>query len=322
MKKIISIFLCINLLCGCGGMKGIQRKDPTPLHKTVKTNSELYYNDLEGHDKNVKMIIRDKYHATIKIPVKYSQNIDVIPEKLPEITREKLDNLNREAKPICINCQLTERSLDIDMNYSENYGTWGVVVCPLEGVAFAFIYALVVIPLWISDGLNPISTFKEMAKIPIENCRGYKLGDIGIISIENPQGWDHLSYHKETGLSRELEEVGIEANIISEPNNLQVFCGKKYCNVVDESGEIVNEISIHREIRINKDKIKKLFKEERQKKAEQAEMRKQQKNECPILYHELLLFRQGYIDPIEQVRVGRRFNELQCHEWVHEQMYP
>ena len=130
---------------------------------------------------------------------------------------------------------------------------------------------------------------------------------------------------------------GIIVKWQAKPDHLVWTCNSKSCAVCDEKGNIVNEILISKNLKVNPKEINQLLvqerKEEAKQKAEEAKRKaeedrkwrqkqRQQKKECPNLYRTLYWAQQtGYIDPIIGMKTAQRFDELDCGFWLNQQMY-
>ncbi len=271
MKKLISIFLCMSMLCACSGMKGLRRQSTTQLHKNIKENNEWYYNAEDGHNENVKMFVKDKYHAQIKIPVHYTEHIEPLPKKLPQILSTDLQSIDWNNIDMCERCEINQNELTIDLSYN-----------------------------------------------------GMTLNN-NHVSITNP--WRKKTWWKSHGLTATLEIF---------PNELNILCDKKSCQVLDSEEHLVNAINIHKTIAVDKQKIAQSIKEEElaeiQRKQEEAKRKaeedrkwrqkqRQQKKECPHLYRILYTAQQGYyVDPLLGITAAKRFEELDCGFWLNLQM--
>lgn len=322
MKKFISICLCFSILCGCGGgMRGLQRQSTQNLHKIIDSDYELYWNDKEGHNNNVKMIKWDDYKAQIKIPVEYIENIEQTPQKLPNIVKRALDNLNT------IQCNYYDASIDknfltINTKYHWDNNT--------DKCFYTIIFGTLLFPITIfaffSDKDNVINIFQKGCSKTLNS-----------FSEEDQHFRIYIPWS-----AKELEEIGIKANITITPEDIFVSCNKKSCSILDMNNQFINKITIVKNISFNENKLDELLKKEKkeqeefeklekQRKAEEAkkkeeedrkwrEKRKLQKKECPGLYRTLYWAQQtGYIDPIVGLKTAQRFDELGCVFWLQEQ---
>lgn len=328
MKKLINIFLCISILCGCGGMTGLRRQSSKNIHKKINEEGGLYYYDKKGHNDEVKMSIINKDYYKIKIPVTYTVNAKNLNKinTIPSLEYENTDNLSNQIGK-CNNCSINEEYLTIDMVYKMEHGGDGkdIGLC-IASIIFAPIGLIITIA-------NKEASFKDLINVYRENCAGK--GSLQIpetINISEPE--DML----------ELKEMGvIDYTFDVTPKQIKVSCNKKSCAVLDQNENFVNKVIINKKITINERKIKEIaaaeklaeqkrkIEEEKRKKEEakrqaeyEREQRRQQKlraKECPGLYRTLYWTQQGgYIDPIMGVKVARRFEELDCGTWLNEQL--
>lgn len=293
MQKIIGIFCILIFLYGCSGMKGLRRKNPTQLHKTIKKGSEWYYNDYLGHNENVKMIVSDKYNARISIPVKYSEDIEKMPSSkhLPEATQRMLETFDKNAFLSCQNCSINKQYFEIPIKYSKvdkGLCVFGSIF-KFELTPFIALMALFSKEIGVSDVFSfpmCISTRETEA-----------------IKIDSP--WND---------PYKLAEVGINAYFKITPFPLTISCDNKACGVEDGYGNFVNELKVHKSISFDHNRLKLLLKNEK----EDRERFWQQKRECPDLFSVLYKASQKriYIDPVEQLYLSRRFVELNCGEYI------
>lgn len=320
MKKLINIFLCMSILCGCAGMPGLQRQSTTNLHKTTIEEDGLYYNDKEGHNKDVKMSIISKEYYRIEIPVDYSVNaknldkISTIPSLSKKVWTKGLTLNTQQLLSTMIPEVLKNQSLLSLSNEGIEYFNHDIAEC------------------------NNCSINKDYLTIDIIHDKGTWRAP-GTISISESK---NILEIKATGV--------IDSTFAVTPKQMRVSCNNKSCAVIDENYKFVNKIVINRNITTNEKKIKELItaeklaeqkrkieeekrkKEEAKRKAEEArreaeyrkEQQKQQKlraRQCPDLYRILAMAQQGYyVDPIISVRAARRFEELDCGTWLNEQL--
>lgn len=309
MKKFIALFICINMLFGCGGMQGLQRKSADNLNKIIKQDNELYYNSEEGHTQDVEMFIKDKNIIRIRIPVEYNENIEDTPEELPYETNswiKKSEKLNMECiNHICdkMGCTTLERKCDINQYYVNiDLQYAGVPEC-----TFNFVISTILLPVSIMAFISDPTRMIELHKCPHLTNDGAKFSVI----LKNNNGY-------EIG---DPEAAGINFNFSVSPKEMILDCNKKYCRIVDENNEIVNKVKIIKKLSFNKEKIKELLIQEEKELKEYQQKRKQQKKECPGLYSTLYMAQQGYyIDPALGLSVAKKFEELHCGDWLNEQL--
>ena len=275
MKKIISICLSISLLCGCGGMKGLQRQSTQNLHKTVNENGQLYYNSENGHNSDVKMYVIDQHRARITIPIIYNKKIENI-EKINTIPSLQTDPLTMlRAIGICHNC-----TFDSNDNSSGEYEYISIQVIDNRGRDSSSTFS----PsrIWITDPLNK-SKFKDM-------------GIINAYFKVTPQEMDIVCNNKSCAV---VDKQGNYVNKIT--INKSVTVNQKRID------ELVAEEK--------KAEAKRKAEEAKKKAEENRKWRQKQrlqKKECPGLYRTLYWAQQtGYIDPMVGLRTAQRFEELE-----------
>ena len=294
MKKIISICLCISILCGCGNMRGIRRQSTQNLHKLINENNELYYNDKEGHNDKVKMIKRDNTHAQIKIPVRYTEEIgDITQLRKISMTPEELSALNSIGE--CRNCEINQNYLTINIGYYDTGNTVGTLA--LGVVLFPFTL------LWAWNCLSD------------NNCDNRSVSLNKIVLNEPPAPIEILEPAGILNLQKRGLILFPSFNI--QPKKITVHCNKKYCVVTDENKQIVNEILIQKKIIPNKTEINELIAaQERKDKEEQEHLKsihKKQDKICPQAYEDLEYSLEG---SVERFRAMSIWNKFECRNWL------
>ena len=290
MKKLINIFLCISILCGCGGIPKLRIEKK--YFEEMDYNGAYYFTDNGGHNKNVKYEIIDDKTARITIPINYVEKQNgSIPEKLPSVIQDVLDkyhdletvgicsgfktNFSRENKYFgCSNCcEITNKKLIITAEYDKD-------------VYERFIYSFFSID-------NPFSYLNQ--------------SNLGI-NIDYQVSPTEIFISCEKG----------SCSILDSNNNIvnEILISK----IISVNQKKINTLLLKEE---EYEKIRK--QEEAKRQAEyEREQRRQQRlraKECPGLYRTLYWAQQGgYIDPIMGVKVARRFQELNCVVWVDEQL--
>ena len=301
MKKFISICLCIGILCGCGGIKGLQQKSITGPYKTINNNGEVYRLDKEGHSPNVKMILKDANHTQIKIPVKYTESIGNI-EQINKIAAYSEINLSDLYKIRCENCSLDKDYLTIEMPYNDGG------VGPCIGMVSVSVLLFPITILSIIANSSILDDFKDVC------VKEYQGNDIAYV------------YLAERAKLENLKEIGVlNFKFDVAPMKMKVSCDKNACIVLNENNKIVDEIVINNIISINQKKINELIAQEEKAKAEKErelkKLIKLREKECPGLYRTLYQAQRGYyLDPITGAKIARRFEELSCYIWVQEQI--
>lgn len=311
MRKFLAIYISINLLYGCGGMKGLRRQSSQNIHKTVQEQSELYYNDTYGHNEEVIMEVIDEHNAVLKIPIRYTQKIGSIPRTLPDVTKQVLEESHIADKSrtdvsnvvVCAHCLVDKNIMKIPLQYTET--NCGETVMMMTILSPMFLIAIPFVPM--------LGSFSEFFSYIGD---GVKEGCVS--SLKNQEGiglffkWN----------SRALSEVGIKLQVAITPANFKIICDKKACSVVDNNGKIVNEILVEKNLSLDSQKIQELLTKERKEKEAKRRRKEEQRAKCPGLFRQIVLFERGYyIDPIEHSHVVRKFAELECYEWVSEAMY-
>lgn len=311
MRKFLAIYISINLLYGCGGMKGLRRQSSQNIHKTVQEQSELYYNDTYGHNEEVIMEVIDEHNAVLKIPIRYTQKIGSIPRTLPDVTKQVLEESHIADKSrtdvsnvvVCAHCLVDKNIMKIPLQYTETNCGETVILTTIFSPIF-----LIATPFVTMFG-NVSEFFSSIGDSVKEGC---------VSSLKNQEGiglffkWN----------SRALSEVGIKLQVAITPANFKIICDKKACSVVDNNGKIVNEIFVEKNLSLDSQKIQELLTKERKEKEAKRRRKEEQRAKCPGLFRQIVLFERGYyIDPIEHSHVVRKFAELECYEWVSEAMY-
>lgn len=311
MRKFLAIYISINLLYGCGGMKGLRRQSSQNIHKTVQEQSELYYNDTYGHNEEVIMEVIDEHNAVLKIPIRYTQKIGSIPRTLPDVTKQVLEESHIADKSrtdvsnvvVCAHCLVDKNIMKIPLQYTETNCGETVILTTIFSPIF-----LIATPFVTVFG-NVSEFFSSIGDSVKEGC---------VSSLKNQEGiglffkWN----------SRALSEVGIKLQVAITPANFKIICDKKACSVVDNNGKIVNEILVEKNLSLDTQKIQELLIKERKEKEAKRRRKEEQRAKCPGLFRQIVLFERGYyIDPIEHSHVVRKFAELECYEWVSEAMY-
>ena len=140
--------------------------------------------------------------------------------------------------------------------------------------------------------------------------------------------------------------LGINRVVNITPDSITINCDWNQCSFQDKDGKYINSIVINIQYSINKDIDESLYKTEQdfavkqaaedkankeaealqKKRLAQAEaaykkLRPQQKRECIPLYkvisHPAFSYR---ADPIQQLKIVKRFEALQCPRWMNEQL--
>ena len=304
MNKILFVCLFISLLCGCGGLRGIQRKATTNLNKSVRENNEIYVNSLSGHDSEVKMIVLDDNHTQVKIPVHYTEEIENL-DKLWALPRsaDRAISALRNIRPEAHDCVLNGNYLTIDVRYEEKE-------LPCLGAIGLFPLLVVLSPLFIPDthGQSLVGPFQLVNR----SCGGKGTPDI-------PKDV-YISVPKNYSIS-ELEKSGVaHVTFDIQPTFIDVVCNRKSCSAVDGNGDLVNQISIHKTVRVNEERIAQLVAEEKERVQQQKKRHRQQDEDCPYIYDLYVLSQQGALDTNTTLRVYRRFSDLNCGEWLGRQI--
>ncbi len=301
MKKIISICLCMSILSGCGGIKGLQQKSITGPYKTINNNGEVYRLDKKGHSPNVKMVLKDANHTQIKIPVKYTETIGDIGQ-INKIDAYSKINLSDLYKIKCKNCSLDKNYLTIDMAYNDA----GAGPC-IGMISFSvLLFPLTILSIIVDNSI--LGDFKDCC------VKEYQGNDIAYV------------YLSDIARLQNLKEIGVlDFKFNVAPTKMKVSCDKNACVVLDENNKIVDEIVINNIISINQKKINELIAQDEEAKAEEErELRKLiklQDKECPSLYRIITQAQRGYyLDPIIGAKTARRFEELRCYMWVEKQL--
>lgn len=311
MRKFWAIYISINLLYGCGGMKGLRRQSSQNIHKTVQEQSELYYNDTYGHNEEVIMEVIDEHNAVLKIPIRYTQKIGSIPRTLPDVTKQVLEESNLADKSlsdvsnvvVCAHCSVNKNMMQIPLQYTETNCDETIIMTIL--LSPMLLIAMPFVPIFgnISEFFNYIGDSVK------EGC---------VSSLQNQEGMG-LFFKWDSGA---LSEVGIKLQITITPVEFKIICDKKACSVVDNNGKIINEILVEKNLSLDSLKIQELLTKERKEKEAKRRRKAEQRAKCPGLFRQIVLFERGYyIDPIEHSHAVRKFAELECYEWVSEAMY-
>ena len=308
MKKIISIWLGISLLCACSSMQGLRINNPNLPKGKQYIGEGIYYNDntKAGHNIDVKHAVTGENTAQITIPVNYkiSQNME-IPTHLPEVTEKALENWDLKGVGECGDTENKTYTLVEGIGSKKHWTR----ICTLTSDML-----MLKLRYYRRDG-----EYAQLPPFPKE------------FSIENY--WENFN----------AQDLGITVDYKAEPNYLKLDCSSRDCVIVNQAGNIVNEITITKQITVNPKRINELLakekkdaeeraKAEAKRKAEEAKKKAEedrkwrqkqrlQKKECPGLYRTLYWAQQtGYIDPIVGMKTAKRFEELDCQWWLQDQM--
>ncbi len=306
MKKVIALFLFINISCFCSGMVALQRQSTQKLNKIVKEGNEIYYNAETGHTQDVKMFIQDGMYAEIQIPLEFSEDIEETPKELPEKTQLVLERTNLLKMPSCSNCYID--NIKVNVKYKDKNGIM----------------------------TDKSDIYAGYVKINIK----YKGKD-----IQPKQYYFRIMKHWKDGidtlpamltlLPEDIEEVrkaGIDTLFEVNPtsNYITVECNKKSCLVYDDDKNIVNKISVFKKVSFNKSKLKELFAEEKQakieaKRKEQEEIKRKaqeekikkrqhriQQEKCVPAIYILHQANYVYVDPFLQKQATDTFVQYNC----------
>lgn len=247
------------------------------------------------------MTVVDKSTQKIQIPIRYIEEMESIPKKHPKSWDNILKQTDFSPKGIIKEAQIEDNYLTFLIQYNK----------PECGSAiFGFIlYSPLFIPWTIIEPKQAKEYFKE-------NCYVFPI-NLKTITIENP--WDIKS----------LEELGLLATFEITPKTLAPVCQKKLCVVMDENGEIVNEIVIHKTLKVNHNKMNSMLRTEEKERKEWEKKQKifeeEQKRECPSLYQTLLTLQNnaryyGVTNPQLAIKASQRFEVLNCGWYINNRM--
>lgn len=244
MKKIIILSVASCLLCACAGSMHGLRVHNTGVQGKQEINGGLYYNDPKaiGHDQHVKHKVIDETHAQIEIPVNYQAKMVALPKKLPNALKNALKEYDLESPGSCEGfCSLTNKKFTLNLDYydkSENSDCSGYYV--------GFV-------LW------PLLPFTIPAYI--NECTGIELKTNKQISFSNPF---------ETFNEKNL---GVRMSYKITPKEMTLHCGKKYCELLNDQGNPVNQINVIAKMSVDQKRINELIVQER--KAKEAAEKKE-----------------------------------------------
>lgn len=291
MKKVIALFLFINISCFCSGMVALQRQSTQKLNKIVKEGNEIYYNAETGHTQDVKMFIQDEMYAEIQIPLEFSEDIEETPKELPEKTQSVLERTNLlKMIPSCSNCYID--NIKVNVKYKDKNGIM----------------------------TDKSDIYAGYVKINLK----YKGKDIQPKQyyFRIMKNWDIEEVSK-AGI-----DTLFEVNPTS--NYMVVECNKKSCLVYDDNKNIVNKISVFKKVSYNKSKLKELFAEEKQakieaKRREQEEIKRKaqeekikkrqhriQQEKCVPAIYILHQANYVYVDPFLQKQATDTYVQYNC----------
>lgn len=281
MKKFIALFICINMLFGCGGMHQL---------RTSEKNKK-------GHNEQVKHIVMNKNETDIIIPVQYNEVYEgSLPNELPDELNKTLQQTPLTSTAKCNgNCNLNKDKLTIKLIYVKNSDI-NENFCTAAWVGF------------LNPFLLPIALLKT-----ISECTGTNLITDPNIIMLNP--FEKLN-QQNLGVNVKFDITPKKMSISCDKKSCAIINekGDPINNIKIEKTISINNKRIKELLIQEKEKEEKELKEYQQK-------RKQQKKECPGLYSTLYMAQQGYyIDPALGLSVAKKFEELHCGDWLNEQL--
>lgn len=297
MRKVLCLCLSVSLLCGCGSVHGLRINNSSIPVGKQKIEKGLYLNNKEkpAHNAQVKHEIISDTRVRISIPVHYEEKQNIpVPSKIPEVLRKALDEYDLNAVGKCLgHCKIGKKMLDLELEYKKN-----------EDCSTDSLIGMLLFP--IGTLITPLILLGECS-----------------IYITGPLNTEFTLNSPFTRLNQANAGVTVAYQVT--PDHLFVNCEEKYCVVVDKNKQIVNEIKILKMIEVDTKRIKELrIKEQKAHEAEikrLEQIQKIQKKECPNLYRILYFSQQGgYVDPVSGVQVMNRFEEINCAQWLQEQV--
>ena len=286
MKKILILMISGILLSGCHSMQKL-RVNYSPTGEDYSN----YYQDKDGvgHNRNVKYSVINDTLSTIEIPVKYDVKADPIPDKLPEAlesSRKLLDKIGE-----CYgNCKLTSETLTLGVSFEKR--TSGN--CPDEnGVILMYIVPF----LW------------PFLPSYINSCTGVDIYPSQEFRIYSP-------------FEKINQESGITVKWSANPDYMELDCDSKSCVARDKNGNIVNQILITKNIKVNTEKIKQVLAEEKKQKAKEEEQNKRwhriQQEKCVPAIYVLHQANHQYVDLFLQKQATDTFVNYNCDDIARE----
>lgn len=260
------IYICIALI-GCSHPM-LKRQSNIRVGKTVKENNVKYRNAEIGHTSDIVTEANKDDSGVfegikVHIPIKYTENISPLPNKLPSvlssihidgysngIVTEKTETI--EPKQFIIHSD--DKELLLNVEYWSCWERWGnVVMSPFLP------FGIILTPLALyACSQNSYSTF--------ENNKSWK--------IEAPHSFAELNN----------KNLGISINITYYPNELYLSCEKKDCMIVDKNNRPVNKVYIHKELKVDQKRINELILKEKKEKERQAKEQAEKERKEKIAY--------------------------------------
>lgn len=323
MRKIC-IFISLMLLISACNFPTLKRQSNINIGKTIIDNNQKYKLSKSGHSSSVSYSLEKDADGqisgmSIQIPIVYTEKKDSLPKELPTILKKRLNDMQKisviKGNILKNNSSsataITENNIWLRLSWNNSWHSmYRVAVSSVSGFIGTIIFSPIMIPVSaLSGGTH----------------------------FENDAIWEIQQHGEFTTFNQ--ENLGVAIEFLYYPQKLHLSCEKQNCVVLDEKSNPVNKIYIHKKLKVEPKRINQLLLEEKKEKERQAKEKERQakkeaerkrqqrileakqKKECPGLYQTLLYIQQyGTNVPSVAVKVGHRFQELNCDDYIQQQM--
>lgn len=287
MKKLIALFLCINILFGCSGMQQLR-------------TSENYK---KGHNEQVKYAVIDKNKtAEITIPVSYDVKYKgSLPEELPEKLKHTLEDIPLTNTARCKGyCNIDNDKLTVYLTYNRKSCGGNYLLIFLSPLLLPLIMGVNMFECGgLGSGLEMVSKPDITIVNPFEELNQQNLG-VNVRFNIMPNGMTLSCSRKSCAV---VDKQNIPVNKIKIEKTISI------------DNKRIKELFAEEE-KIKREEAKRKAKEERIKK----EIQKKQGFICPSLLDTMT--ESGYkykYSSYVRLELAKEFQKYECGEWLSHQ---